>query len=130
MNRFRMTLTTAALATIAFAGAGQAAPWNMTPDTRADAQPGLYLGEGIQFQLVAESRQCAVTADIGASTTLADVSAAANRALGFGPGQTGDSNDSIFWAFTLDGNPQRFGAGLKVSDQSGTNLATFLVLDL
>lgn len=30
MNRFRMTLATAALATIAFAGVGQAAPWPST----------------------------------------------------------------------------------------------------
>jgi hypothetical protein len=107
------------------AAAAQGAPWNMKP---APGEVGLFFGQSMKLHIVETDSQCALTARIDATASLDSVATAAASLLPRDAAQPG-SSDTLLWAAD-DQTGAKIGVGLKVSNQSGMNLATFNVQKL
>ncbi|MEG3147008.1 hypothetical protein U1839_20345 [Sphingomonas sp. RT2P30] len=107
------------------AAAAQAAPWNMKP---TPGEVGLFFGQSMKLHIVEADSRCALTARIDATASLESVATAAAALLPRDAAQPG-SPDTLLWAAN-DPAGAKIGVGLKVSNQSGMNLATFNVQKL
>ena len=83
----------------------------------------------MQLHLVDADAQCALTARIDGATSMETVAAAASSLLPREAAQAGSEPGTLLWAAN-DQNGTKIGVGLKVSNQSGMNLATFNVQKL
>jgi hypothetical protein len=104
------------------AAAARAAPWNMKP---APGDAGLFYGQSMKLHIVETDSRCALTARLDATASLESVATAADALLPRDAAQPG-APDTLLWTAD-DQTGARIGIGLKVSNQSGTNLATFNV---
>lgn len=104
------------------AAAAQAAPWNMKP---VAGEAGLFFGQSMKLHIVETDSRCALTARIDPTASLESVATAAASLLPRDAAQPGDP-DTLLWAAD-DQTGAKIGVGLKVSNSSGMNLATFNV---
>jgi hypothetical protein len=109
------------------AAAARSSPWNFAPDDPAESGEAVYRSEFGLVGIVPATHFCALSSEMAPQVDLASFQRSLGASLGLPPGTPLEEPHSVYWLFTVGGNDDEYVLGLKVSAQSGRNLATLTI---
>jgi hypothetical protein len=103
--------------------AAQQMPWRMIAEKAANGEKR-FRSEALALGIGGANENCALTAELEKSASLADVKSAFVKVAGADEPKALLQSESVYWIIADPGD-QEYVIGLKVSGESGRNLATF-----
>jgi hypothetical protein len=109
------------------AAAARAEPWRFHADGAVGEAVTHYRSALGMLGIGASARSCALTGEIDPGIDLSRFSAVMTASLGTDDGTPLDEADSVYWLIAPDHRNEQYVLALKVSRQTGRNLATLWV---
>jgi hypothetical protein len=107
--------------------AARAAPWNFAPDEETADHVTRFRSEMGMLGVWEAGKVCTMTVALEPGVDLRAFQAAMSASLPMGEGSPLEPSHSVYWLIAPDGSDEQFVMSLKVSDQTGRNLATLWV---
>src|SRR5207237_4159258 len=102
----------------------RAAPWNFAPDGQTENRVTRFRSELGMLGVREVDKACTVTGAIDPQMDLRAFQAAMSESLPLGEGRPLEPPHSVYWLIAADGSNEQFVISLKVSNETGRNLAT------